>query len=440
MHRLTQKLFPLHPGADMPAGGRILRRSAIGFPADAKEISSLGRLAFAFLWLLVFAIPWENAVVIAGIGTIARLLGLLAGVFGILAIMERASISLPSIGHILMTLFVMWAAASCLWTVSPDLTLTAAVVFLQLLALAWLIWEFARRDRAQRSLMKAYVLGTYVSGIDTLYRYFFSSAFKPTERYVSTGFNANDLALVMALSIPVSCYLAVHSRGLMVWVYRMQLVLAGTTVLLTASRAGLLASLVALAFVPWTFARLPRLQRIANFLTIAVLACSALLFVPATSWERLSTTQKELTEGTLGERTLIWEAGWEAFRGHPYRGVGAGAFRDSVARILGEPLVAHNTFLSVLVEEGVIGFGLFLALIVFLVVCAWELPPLPHKLWVVILGVWVVGVCSASWEGQKPTWFFFSLLVAQWAGMVRTRPNAGRVLCFIGYRPRLLSE
>jgi O-antigen ligase len=410
-----------------PTPGLPTRHYRAGpFLGVASRLSGLSKLAFAFLWLMVFAIPWENALMVPGVGTIAHLIGALAGVLGVLAIIERQSIRLPSPGHVLITLFVLWAAASYLWTLDPEETLLAAGSFLQLFMMVWLIWELASREGEQRWLMQAYVLGTYVSGIDTVYRYFFNLESDLMNRYASTGFNPNDLALVMALSIPLSYYLAIQSEGLMAWVYRVQLVLAGTTILLTASRDGLLASLVAVTIVPLTFARLTRLQKIANILTVAVLVCSGLFFVPSTSWERLSTIPKELTQGTLNARRLVWEAGREVFRVHPFQGVGAGAFRESVSRSLGVPMVAHNTFLSVLVEEGVIGFGLFCALMGVLGVSACQMAPLARKLWIVTLGVWVVGVCGASWEMQKPTWLFFGLLIGQWASMVQKRPTRGQ--------------
>jgi O-antigen ligase len=391
------------------------------------KLSGLGKLAFAFLWLMVFAIPWQNALMFPSVGTIGRLIGLLAGGLGILAMIERQSVRFPSRGSVLTALFVLWAAASYLWTLNPEETLVAAGTLIQLLLMVWLIWEFAPEERDQRRLMQAYVLGTYVSGIDTVYRYFFHLESKYVNRYTSTGFNPNDLALVMALSIPVSYYLAIQSEGLMSWVYRAQLVLAGTTIFLTASRDGFLAGLVAVTIVPLTFARLTWPQRIANILTVAVLVCSGLLFVPAASWKRLSTIPEELSQGTLDERRLIWEAGEEVFRMHPFQGVGAGAFMESVGRTLGaEPRVAHNTFLSVLVEEGLIGFGLFCALICVLAVSAYQMPPLAQKLWVVALGVWVIGVCGATWEREKPTWLFFSLIMGHWASLVQRRRTGGQ--------------
>jgi O-antigen ligase len=396
------------------------------FLGVASRLSGLSKLAFAFLWLMVFAIPWENALLVPGVGTIARLIGVLAGVLGVWAIIERQSVRLPSVGHVLITLFVLWAAASYLWTVDPDETLLALGTLFQLFMMVWLIWELASREGEQRQLMQAYVLGTYVSGIDTVYRYFFNLGSDLMNRYASTGFNPNDLALVMAVSIPLSYYLAIQSEGLMAWVYRLQLVLAGTTILLTASRDGLLASLVALTIVPLTFARLTRPQKIANFLTVTVLICSGLFFVPSASWERLSTIPEELAHGTLNARRMVWEAGREVFRVHPFQGVGAGAFRESVSRSMGVAMVAHNTFLSVLVEEGVIGFGLFFALVGVLGTFACQMPPLARKLWIVTLGVWAVGVCGASWEMQKATWFVFGLLIAQWASMVQQRPTRVR--------------
>jgi len=211
--------------------------------------------------------------------------------------------------------------------------------------------------------------------------------------------------------------------------------------LLTASRGATLASVVALAIVPLTLARLTARQRIAVVLTVSVLVCAALLFVPSSSWERLSTMPSEFERGTLTGRTVIWTAGWEIFRAHPFLGIGANAFRTIVSRVLAEPIrlgehdpapPAHNTFLSVLVEQGVIGFTLFCALLGVLALSLRAMPPFPRRLWIVSLGVWVVGVSSLTWEMRKPTWLFFGLIMAQCGSMAqkqldaKTRPAFGK--------------
>src|SRR5262250_3150651 len=82
--------------------------------ARTEEFFGLGKLAFASLWLLVFAIPWEDAITISGFGTSARLIGVVTVVLGVIAILEKAAIRRPAAGHFAMLLFVTSAAASYL--------------------------------------------------------------------------------------------------------------------------------------------------------------------------------------------------------------------------------------------------------------------------------------------------------------------------------------
>jgi O-antigen ligase len=397
----------------------------------AEELSGLGKIAFAFLWLLVFAMPWEDAITISGFGTSVRLIGMIALGLGVLAIIERGRVRRPSPGHVILALFVLQAVASYMWSLYPEGTLTESFTYIQLFVMVWLIWELAPETQQQTRLMQAYVLGTFVSAIDTAYL-FLSHQESVYQRYAGAKLDANDLGLIMALSIPVSYYLLIRSKGWMVWVYGLQLILAGTTVLLTASRGGTLASLVALAIVPLTLSRLTGGQRIAVLLTASLLVCGALLFVPSSSWERLSTMPTEFAQGTLTGRTVIWKAGWEIFRGHPFLGIGANAFRPIVSRVLAEPIrldqsalppapPAHNTFLSILVEQGVVGLTLFCALLGVLSLSVKVLPASTRKLWIVSMGVWMVGVSSLTWEMRKPTWFFFGLLMAQ-CGSLAAKP------------------
>jgi O-antigen ligase len=435
---VLRRLWPGRRGASptgaLPSQASLtLNNGAIAhcFPA-AQQFSTLGKIAFASLWLLVFAMPWEDAITIPGFGTSVRLIGMFALGLGLLTIVERGKVRRPAVGHVMMALFVVMGALSYLWSLYPEGTLVEAFSYVQLLTMVWLIWDLAPGVQEQMQLMQAYVLGTFVSGIDTIYL-FLSHEESVYQRYAGAKLDANDLGLIMALSIAMSYYLLIQSKGWMVWVYRLQLILAGTTILLTASRGATLATVVALTIVPLTQARLNGRQRVALLLTIALLVCGALYFVPATSWERLSTLPTEFEQGTFTGRTIVWKAGWEIFRAHPFFGIGANAFRVIVSRVLAEPIrlgeadpapPAHNTFLSVLVEEGVIGFAVFCAMLGALAASLKGMPPFPQRLWVVSLAVWVVGVSSLTWEMRKPTWFFFGLLMAQCGSVAQMKQLA----------------
>ena len=76
-------------------------------------------------------------------------------------------------------------------------------------------------------------------------------------------------------------------------------------------------------------------------------------------------------------RTDIWKVGWRMVEAHPVRGVGAGNFRDvsgqylltepgaitASDQIIDEPHFAHNVYLEVLAELGIVGLALFGALV-----------------------------------------------------------------------------
>jgi O-antigen ligase len=435
----TMHGYPAWQGRAVGQKTRVLSKTRRTFSgkfarlfAGTAQLSTLGKIAFGSLWLLVFAMPWEDAITIPGFGTSVRLIGMVTLGLGALAIIERGKIRKPAIGHVVMALFVALAVLSFLWSLYPEGTLIEAFSYVQLFTMVWLIWELAPGVQEQMHLMRAYVFGTFVSGIDTFYL-FLSHQESVYQRYAGAKLDANDLGLIMALSIPMSYYLLIQNHGRMVWVYRVQLILAGTTILLTASRGATLATVVALTIVPLTQARLGGRQRVALLLTVILLLGGILFFVPETSWERLATVPTEFEQGTFTGRTIIWKAGWEIFRAHPFFGIGANAFRVIVSRELAEPIrmgeadpapPAHNTFLSVLVEQGVLGFAVFCGMLGALAVSLRGMPPFPQRLWIVSLAVWVVGVSSLTWEMRKPTWFFFGLLMAQCGSIPTMRRDA----------------
>ena len=109
----------------------------------------------------------------------------------------------------------------------------------------------------------------------------------------------------------------------------------------------------------------------------------------------------------------------------PLIGVGAGAYPEAVRPRLGTPAmaghqyVAHNTYLSVLVESGLIGFGLFALRSWSLAAFVWMMPSTERALWSVMLLVCGVGVTTLTWEHRKPVWFMAALIMTDWARSFR---------------------
>jgi O-antigen ligase len=302
---------------------------------------------------------------------------------------------------------------------------TRVGTYLQVLTMVWLIWELAVTEGRVVGLLQAYVFGALVASIGTIYNFVTGVTAAQlastipgrvaweTYRYSFAFLNEDDLGLVLALSIPMVFYLLVSLKGslvkLLCW---LQLVAGVAAILLSGSRGPLVAAIVGLAMLPLTVFRLPRWQRVASLVAcFGLIACGSYL-IPQSTWIRIFQFGSELSEGTLTHRSVIWAAGLGAFRDHALLGVGAGAYGPTILRVVDVPYVAHNTFISILVELGVVGALLLSALLASIFYCAYRMRYLERCLWITLLLAWTVGVSALTWEYRKPTWFLFGLLTA----------------------------
>ncbi len=185
----------------------------------------------------------------------------------------------------------------------------------------------------------------------------------------------NALAGYLNLIIPfcIAFVLRAHDRTLRN-LSRCCLVLACVSLVLTQSRGGLLAFIVILVLSAYFFApsRKVGMQRIAVALVCAVLAAllAGLLF------QRLS----QIDDYTTVSRLAIWAGSMNVFAGSPMTGAGFGNLRSLMGGLVGLPEGwvgdAHNLYLELLAETGIVGFLAFS----FLIVTSLRLALVQHRL------------------------------------------------------------
>jgi O-antigen ligase len=312
-------------------------------------------------------------------------------------------------------LFVLWNIMSCFWSFDIERTAERILIYFQLASLVWILWDLYTLPAALKAGLQAYVLGAYVPIGSTVANFVAGSKSVPLStvlRYSATGFNANDLGLTLALGIPAAWYLTVsgsdgrRARGLRLLNYA-YIPAAILAILLTASRGALLATVPGFLFLLGSLARLKLFTR--------VLICAVLVgglfalkpLIPQSSLQRIATTGTSITEEDLGGRADIWRKGIAVFSEHPILGVGSGAFPTAI----GSGQVAHNAFLSVLVEVGMIGFFLFVTVLAIAVCQTMQQPRWDFRFWLTILLVWAIGASTLTWERELQTWLFLSLVV-----------------------------
>lgn len=377
-------------------------------------------------WMLcvfVFTQPWDT-IAWEGIGALSRVVGIVTLGAALITVGLQGRVRRPGAIFWLASVFVASSAVSLLWTVSTALSTQRVSTYVQLLGSVWVVQEFARTKEQHQSLLVAYCLGAFIPIASMLNSFRIGVRIGEfTERYSSDGVlynNANNLALILVIAIPMALYLMRHRGGIIRVMACTYMVLGPLAILLTGTRTTFLAGIVALSIAPFTQLR----QSLRSFFrarvlfrasAMAVVVTAALvLVVPQAIWARLSTIPSEITEGgSMNGRAEIWNAGLQMIRERPFLGVGAGAFEEGVAPLIGGTAAAHNLLLDILGEQGIIGLSLYVALLGACAIVISRLPSAERELWAAVMISWFVGVMAINFGVTKATWLLFGLLAAQ---------------------------
>jgi O-antigen ligase len=371
----------------------------------------MSAIAYAALWVFVFSVPWERILVLPGISIVPRVTGALALGLALLGVVMSGRLRRWHLFHVAALLFVIWTACLLLFVGSGPKLPNKFWTWPQLLLVIWMIWELAPSEGRVRGLLLAYVLGAYVACIDTIVVY--RQQAEVLRRFAAGGADPNDLAMVLALAVPMAWYLGMtYRQPLLRWISRGYLPLAVVAVGLTGSRGGMVVTTIGLLIVPLSMTRLSPGRLASAILMLGIAGGLAVAYTPERLVERLATTGTELEQGRLGGRGKLWKAGLEAFAQRPVIGYGTGTFRAAVTPMLGSASqVAHNSYLSVLVEGGMVGFLFYMLMIAAVFRATLKLPLLERRFGLVLLATLAVAMLPLTWEDRRAVWFVLAVLL-----------------------------
>jgi putative inorganic carbon (HCO3(-)) transporter len=332
-----------------------------------------GLAAFAFLSFLELL----NAGSVVSIGKLAGVL-LALGWLAFLVNHQDAKADFfavhPGISMVL-GLFLGWVLLSALWAESTSVVLTTFARFLPNVILFLIVFTAIRDRRAALMVVSGFLLGAVAAA-------FYGLLFAQTAvqdyggRLTGSNLDPNELASMLVAGMALSVGLAANLRGKPG--PRLAVLAAGgiclLTSMLTGSRGGLV-SLAAMVIVGIVFGGRWR-GRIA--LGGAVVAVIVVFYIAALAPPQIRQRIQQSDQGqerVFEGRTTLWEIGKRMVEAHPVTGVGAGNFQTSSRHYLLQPgavfrsdvviftpQVAHNTYLGVAAELGLVGLTLFLTI------------------------------------------------------------------------------
>jgi O-antigen ligase len=311
--------------------------------------------------------------------------------------------------HVFALLFVIWAGVGVLM-VNMQTIPKKFYTFVQLFLMLCMIWQLASTPRRQLGLLIAYLCGAYVAALVTIALFVQQSGLR---RFAAGGADPNSLAMTLSLGIPIAWYLGMTSpRALVRWIGRGYLPIALLVIGLTGSRGGMITAMTALLIVPLAMTHLSPGRLVSAIVVLGLSAALAVAYIPETALQRLATTSESIQGLSFGGRFQLWQAGLNAFAERPVMGFGPSRFVDAITPQLGSMAkVAHNSFLSVVVEEGLIGLVLFCAMLLTVFYAVLRLPRLERRVALVLFATLFLAMSPLTWEDQKDVWFMMAALI-----------------------------
>lgn len=245
------------------------------------------------------------------------------------------------------------------WLIRKTFTLV------QLLILYLLISNLIDTRQRLVQLLWVVLCSNLVTAGISLYQYFRIPGF----RTIGLGKDPNYTAAAIIMGIFFA--LPLLWRGKSTWIKAFvlsSLTLMGLAFLLTLSRGGFVA--LSLVGIFWLLQEKRKGRALAIALAVLIIG---LLFAPERYRERISTLQDFQTDLSLAHRFQEMQAALMMIRDHPFFGVGFENMPDNYARyvtpIIGkETRAAHNLYLNLAADIGLIGFAVF----VWIIVISWR--------------------------------------------------------------------
>lgn len=312
-----------------------------------------------------------------------------------------------------------------IWSIDRAATLDRSISFMLLVVFSWLIYQFTDTPSRQQWLMRAYIFGTAIvlAAMFLGVVHFAESSGEGAHRFTAKGANPNGLAFAYITSINFALYLVTRPgqkvKGFMKAAYWVFIVLAGCGVFYTGSRSGALGLGICGFFSLVTMFRVVGWKPAAILvICIAVIGFLVVELVPGFLLSRVGEGQ---SAASFQDRLAAWQGGLAKWSERPLQGYGSATNGGH------EMMLAHNTLVTVLVDTGLVGFGLYTAFWLLLLSALLSLPKTEMTFWLVVFASFAPSFLSGSAEHDKVLWLLCAMVLAQ-AAALRSRavPSAPR--------------
>lgn len=368
----------------------------------------LGDLAYISVCLFVFLIPWGQSLSTSFPANV----GLVAFVFTAAAFVVEGTHRKYTIYHFLVILFWGWALSSVMWSQDLHDAQKVAKTAFQIMLLPFLFTLSIYGKSRILMGYQAYVLGNVVGSFIIMSNYANGIMTNYYNRYGIANMETDILGVVLALSIPMAAYLSVNVASKVHRIfYTLSIPIIYYAIFLTGTRTATIVGLFGIAYWLFTYRNSSAIIKLAILgMGIGFIAL-VISITPKESLDRAMSSGAAISSGTLNDRTTIWQSSLSQWQDVPIAGVGLGGLRVALNREHVAYAGAHNVYIEVLTEMGLIGLTLYLTTILIILIHILK-APLPEKAFLLTMLLVVLVTQSVQHTHLlKETWFVLTMMI-----------------------------
>ncbi len=371
------------------------------------ESSLIVKLALFLSLFFIFSIPWGNAVW----DGLTRIFGIVAFGAAGLSFIKHGTHTRYNIFHLFVALFGVWLMISLMW--SPDLVrgeflLTTTI---QLLVIAFLVTFILDTKYKMLLMYQSYVFGNLVGSGIIIYNYLNGIESIYYQRYAIPTLDIDGQSIMLTLAIPMAAYLTTQLKSKF---FKVINILAIPTIIfavfLTGTRTASIVAIIGVAYWLFTYRNTPMRIKISFLILFLASLVAVFSFAPQKSLNRILSSGESITSGTLNNRTVIWAASIEQWKQAPLTGNGIGSLAYVLSTKHVEYDSAHNTYIHILTENGIIGLSLYLMMIISIIFYSLQTPFSEKAFLISLLMVILVSQLTQHTHFHKETWFALTML------------------------------
>ena len=323
-------------------------------------------ILYTLLYLFFFLTPIESISIIQGGNFSLPKLSVLLLIIVYLFRTSRGKL-FSNVFLGIMGVYSAWALVTSIFSINAEGAVARWFSFLvPLLVLIYILNRLVTDEKNIRNIMLSFVAGCCIPICIMIY-FTMQGVTGELNRMTAFEQDQNELSVMLSIAASFVFILLKQNYPKIVNIFLVVfLCVCLVAILLTGSRTGLIIFLAVSMFGLVSFGKKGILWAVLSIIFITPLI---LPFIPESNIERLLETQEQVSEGDFTGRGYVWERGLTAFHSqNPIRmllGVGYDQFQFLYNQNYGTFTAPHNTYLSVYVELGIIGFLIFLYILFY---------------------------------------------------------------------------